>query len=498
MPQSVSKYATLILVCVLTLLNFGATNFQPSSGCEYWVAPSPIGNDGNKGTHENPWATLKYANESIPDDNCTVWFRPGTYFGESRLNRRYETQTHFKSLIPYQAVLKNNGAAVLISGATNITLEGFDIQHSGPGSTALLVAIDGSKNGWSEYVTLRNNIIHDSYNNDLLKIYNLARFVTIENNIFYNQGPPEEHMDVNSVTDVVIQDNIFFNDYEGSGRVNENKSKQFIVIKDSNGPEDGLLGSQRVTVRRNIFLNWEGQDDETFIQVGLDGKPYFEAIDVHIENNLLIGNSENQVGAAFGVRGAKNVYFVNNTVVGDLPSSTYAFWVTITEDNPRNQNIYFYNNIWSDFTGTMGEGLDEDTGKFSDGDPAFTENLVLNNNLYWNSENPIPDGDLVSPIPDDPQRFIDNPELATDQSDVVLPFWDGSAFLSGKETIRDEFIRLVKEYGVISFFSQAKNKADPTFAPSDDILGRPRQGYPDLGAYEYPFFFSHRCLFSRK
>ena len=84
------------------------------------------------------------------------------------------------------------------------------MRHSGPDSGRFVVVADRRNETWSEYVTFRNNIIHDSYNNDLLKIHNGARFFTIEGNIFYNQTASEQHMDVNGVTDVVIQDNIFF------------------------------------------------------------------------------------------------------------------------------------------------------------------------------------------------------------------------------------------------------------------------------------------------
>ena len=106
-------------------------------------------------------------------------------------------------------------------------------------------------------ITLRNNIFHDSYNNDLLKIVTGARFVTVEVNVFYNQGPTDEHIDVNSVTDVVIQGNIFFNDFAGSGREGT-ANHAFITIKDSDEGIDGLEGSERITVRGNVFLNWEG------------------------------------------------------------------------------------------------------------------------------------------------------------------------------------------------------------------------------------------------
>ncbi len=295
---------------------------DPHPACSYWVAPAPTGSDRNPGTYEKPWATLKHASDAVPDNFCTVWFLPGKYPGENRLNRRFTTPTTFKSVQPYRAELYAYSPPVIISGGVNITIEGFNIYHTGPGAEGMVVAVDHSDKGWAEFITLRNNLIHDSYDDDLLKIYSGVRYAVVQSNIFYNQGAPEEHIDVNSVADTIIEDNIFFNSFESSARTNTNQTKQFIVIKDSDGLNDGLLGSQNITVRRNVFLNWQGQSDETIIQVGLDGKPYLEAIRVRIENNLIIGNSPIQVGRSFGVRGAKDVAFVNNTVVGDLPPSS--------------------------------------------------------------------------------------------------------------------------------------------------------------------------------
>lgn len=452
--------------------------------CTYWVAPPPIGDDGNSGTENQPWATLDYAAKSVPDDSCTVWFKDGVYFGNHRLNRRFLTTTTFQAVNPFQAVLENNGSVVNISGGTNIMLEGFIFQHDGPGAAHLVVIIDGSDKGWAEMITLRNNIFRDSYNNDLLKLLDGVRFAVIENNVFYNQGPNDEHIDVNSVTDIVIQDNIFFNDFAGSGRPDPKDAKAYITVKDSNEGSDGLLGSERIAIRRNVFLNWQG-DAEPFLQIGNDGKPYYEAKEVWIENNLLIGNSSDDVNAVLAISGVRDIYFTNNTVAGDFPARAYAFRVDRKDQNPINRNIFFYNNIWSDPTGTMGAGPASSVNEFSDGDPAEVDNLMLDNNLYWNGGIPIPPGDMVSPLIDDPRPVVDNPLLSEDQSAIIIPRWNGVTFTSGAQTIRQEFLRLVMGYGQIPVESSAVDQADPCFSPAEDILGRTRPADTDIGAFEY-------------
>jgi hypothetical protein len=455
------------------------------SGCEYWVAPPLLGNDANPGTADAPWMTLEHASETAADNNCTIWFYDGNYFANQRINRRFTTPTTIKAINPYRAAFKHAGPVLSISGATNLTLEGFVLQHSSPAAAPLLVQVDGSHEGMAEGIVLRNNIFHDSFNNDLLKILSGARHVVVEGNVFYNQGPTDEHIDVNSVTDVVIQDNIFFNDFAGSGREVSQTSHSYITIKDSNEGVDGLEGSERITVRRNVFLNWEG-GRETFIQIGNDGKPFHEAKDIAIENNLFIGNSPNNAYAILGVRGARDVVFANNTAVGDYPSSAYAMWIALKDANPVNENIAFYNNIWSDPTGSMGSYHQEtDDNEFSKGNPLEVINAVLDNNLYWNGSSPVPGGDLFTPEVDDARALMTDPLLNIYQDAVVLPRWNGEAFLSGNGTIRQEFLRLVEAYGVFPPGSPAIGKGDPAHAPADDILGRARSATPELGAFEY-------------
>ncbi len=481
------RRVALLALCASALAATMALAFTGpamSAGCEYWVAPPPKGNIGNSGKAGEPWPTLLFAVEHAPDDHCTIWVEPGVYAGETHFVRRFKTETTLKAAEPYQVVLENAGKVLNFDGAKNIVIEGFRVRHTGPSDDPQIVKIDQADDHWSENIVLRNNIFHDSYNDDILKIFNGARFITVEGNIFFNQAPAEEHIDINSVTDITIQDNIFFNDFAGSDRPNDEETKSFITVKDSNGDEDGQIGSERIIIRRNIFLNYEG-GKETLIQIGNDGKPYYEAIDIRVENNLVIGNNRDHLYAGFGVRGARDVVFNNNTIVGDLPASSYGFWISLKDENPVNRDIHFFNNIWSDPAGTMGKEGSSADNRFSAGDPDETKGLLLDNNLYWNGGSKIPRGSVVSPLKDDPRPIDADPLLNADHDDLLLPRWDGSAFLSGRASIRAEFIRLVEQYASIPVDSPAIDAADSELAPVEDILGRPRIGAPDMGAYEY-------------
>lgn len=455
---------------------------QDALACEYWV--SPTGSNSNPGTSAQPWQSLDHASASIPDAGCTVWLKDGTYTGTNNLAERFSIPTTFKAVNPFKVILRASDVVVQFVGARNIILEGFEIRHTGSGAGALLVYMQRSSTAWTESIVIRNNILHDSYNNDLLKVGNGSRFVTVEGNVFYNQTGQDEHIDINSATDVIVRDNIFFNDFVGSGRSNLNNTGQFIVVKDSNGSSDGQSGSERVAIRRNLFLNWQGDVAYPVIQLGEDSQPFFEASDVQVENNLILGNAANDVRAAFGVRAARNVTFVNNTVVGNLPGRAYAVYFSLKGPNPKSQNIVFYNNIWADPTGTMGAEAAGGANEFSDGDPATVTGLTLSRNLYWNGGAAIPPGKVLSPLTHDAARVVANPLLNTDYTGLVLPRWMGTAFASGSTTIRQEFVRLVNAYGRLPANSPAAGQANAAYRPVDDILGNPRLSASSLGAFE--------------
>ncbi len=476
---------TLTLAVVVTCAGVAPATAQQT----FWVATS--GSDvPAAGTSAAPWATISYAIQRVPDGS-TILVRPGTYQGSVSLRGSFANGVVVRSEIPYQARLRHTGTVVTCFYGQGITLEGFDVAHSGPGAGALVIQIQDliGEPGGDERVSrivLRDNVLHDSFDNDILKINNGASHVTVTGNVFYNQTGSDEHIDVNSVTDVVIQDNVFFNDFAGSGRANGNDTGSFIVVKDSNGTDDTNLGSERITIRRNVFLNWQGSSGSYFVLIGEDGNPYYEARDVLVEGNLLLGNAPNVMRAAFGVKGARDVTFRHNTVAGDLPSLAYAMRLNREGSNLVNAGITLANNVWSDPTGTMGAESASATNDFSDTPPADTTTFLLWSNVYWNGGAALPSSasELVNPD-DDGAATVGDPLLAS-QSGLVLPRWvpDQGRFADGSARIRRVFKRLVKQYGRPSAGSAVVGAADPDHAPTKDILRKRRDVSPDAGAFE--------------
>jgi hypothetical protein len=449
-------------------------------GQVYFVAAN--GNDSSgDGSVGKPWATIGKAVVTAAD-GATVLVKAGTYNGRVRLDRAFAKGLVIRSEQPYRARLRHNEPVVTVYQGQGITLEGFDIAHIGSGATPLVIQIQNLRddNDYVQRITLRNNVIHDSYNNDLVKLNNGAGKVVFERNLFYNQAGSDEHIDINSVTDVVVQDNIFMNDFTGSGRRNNGETSAYVVIKDSNGADGRVLGTRGVQVRRNVFLNWQGSPGYNFVLIGEDGTANHEASDILIENNLMLGNSSQPMRAAFGVKGSKEITFRHNTVAGNLPSAAYAMRLNREGSNPRLEKISFFNNIWSDPTGTM-----ED---FSDTPPADTASFTLRNNLYWNGgqEFPADQGELVK-ISDDAAAVKGDPRLGAQQG-LALPRWNEQTgkLGDGSSTICEAFENLVTRYGTPAAGSAALNVGDAAQAPRDDILGRARAAKPDLGAVEVP------------
>lgn len=445
------------------------------TGPIFYVAEDGSDEDAD-GSEASPWASIGFAVRQLPD-NATLLVGPGTYNGRIRLDSIFESGITIRSEPAYQAHLRHDATVVTVFEGQGITLSGFDISHDGEGAGPLIVHIDATGSPVRR-ITLRNNILHDSYNNDIVKINGGAREIVVERNVFYNQEGSDEHIDINGVVDVVVQDNVFFNDFEASGRTNGEDTSSFVVIKDSNGSENGIEGAENIQVRRNVFLNWQGSAGTNFVLVGEDGNPFHEGVNINIENNLLVGNSDVAVRAPLGIKGGRDIRFVHNTIVGDMPGDAFAFRFNQEGSNPTNQNISIYNNIWSDPTGTMDD--------FSDTPNGETENFVLDNNLYWNGGSEIPDSgnsDLINPS-DDGAAINGDPQLPTLAG--TLPTWNAGAnqFADGSGDTCSAFKTLVERFAIPATGSPAIGAARTDQSPSTDILGTARSGATSVGAYE--------------
>jgi hypothetical protein len=407
------------------------------------------------GSAAMPWASITHALDNVVDGSI-ILVRPGTYSGRIRARGTFAEGVTVRSEVPYQALLRNNDRVITDArGCEGIGIEGFVIARSGPGSAALVGHVDNGGDQSVSRITLRDNVMHDSYNNDVLKINNAARDITVQGNMFYNQTGSDEHIDINSVDNVVVEDNVFFNDFAGSGRSNGNNTSNYIVIKDSNQADDDFTGSRNITLRRNVFLHWEGSTGSNLVLVGEDGQSFFEAFDVLIENNLLLGDSANTMRSAFGVKGARDITFRNNTVVGDLPALAFAMRLNNEGNNPPNENIHFFNNIWSDPTGTMGSS-GAGANDFSDTPPGETASFIMAHNLYWNAGQPIPSdpGETVN-FTDDADRVVSDPLLSVPET-VVLPRLSGSTgeFADGSLSVRQVQMQLAQLYASVEAAAQ--------------------------------------------
>jgi hypothetical protein len=476
-----STLRTSLGVAVLAL-GLQAATWGRAGALTRWVATNGSDTTGD-GTVLRPWATITHALDAVEDGDL-VLVRAGTYTGRVELRGTFANGVVVRSETPYGARLRRNGTVVICFYGQGIALEGFDIAHADSAAPLVMQIQDlrGAPGGGDRVsrITIRDNVIHDSRDNDLLKVNNGASDILVAGNMFYNQTGSDEHIDVNSVTNVIVQDNVFFNDFEGSGRLNGNDTSSYIVVKDSNGSSDGLLGSRDITIRRNVFLHWQGSTGANFVLIGEDGMAYHEAQGVLVENNLMLGDSPHEMRAPFGVKGGRDITFRNNTVCGNLPSGAFAMRLNVEGQNPANEAIAFVQNLWADPTTTM---LD-----FSDTPPGETLTFTINRNLYWNGGTAIPvnGADLIN-FSNDAQRVVGDPRLPI-QTGLVLPRWQEASgrFADGSATIRDVFTSLVERYGKPAAGSAAIDAGSSQTAAADDILGRlrPTAQSPDLGAYE--------------
>ncbi len=435
----------------------------PGSALEFYV--STTGDDSNDGSAGAPWATISHALDQVPAaGDATIWVAPGTY-GAVDASTDYATDVRVVATIPYRAHITSPQNPVLDIGSENVSFEGFEISGQATASDSSGMIYLYRAHGSS----LRNNVMHDSYDNDLMRVLR-SDDVVIAGNILYNTGPGEHTIDVNGGSQrTIIEDNIFFSDLAGSGRSGSSDALAFIVVKFSGG--DQTTG--QTVIRRNVFTHYEGRHQA--LKIGADGESYFEAVDVTIENNLfhLVGPP---VDGAFEVVDAQGVTFRANTFVGDDTDDPFAGWVGTRDGSPPSEDVDFWGNIFASPSGNMQDGLIESPA-------ALVTSGAISHNLYWNGGQPIPEiaGDRFN-YTNDADRVVADPDIPVQP--VTLPRWTGTGFAGGYDTIRAAFVGYVDTHATPRGPSPAADVGYPG-APAVDILGNPRSGASDLGAVEF-------------
>ncbi|MGA2496890.1 MAG: hypothetical protein ABSH20_04070 [Tepidisphaeraceae bacterium] len=480
--DAVAMPAGFRLICCLMLL----ASAQLALAGTWYVAPNGDDSAGD-GSAAHPWKTIRHATARAPDEQPTILLRDGLYADGQSATRAFTRTCVVRAENPYRARLSPAAGqirALSCYGGANITFQGLEICGSGEGKGEYLVHVCMPT---AHHLIFQDCIIHDGYGNDMVKINDGAHDIGFRRCVFYNPTDHEgdQHLDINTVTDIVIEDSILFDDYAGSQRVGAHKGQGFIVIKNSGSTPDVTC---RIAVRRCIFLNFDGRPDQAFLLLGEDGKPFYEAQKVTIENNLFIHNSPIRTWGTLLLKGGlRDISVRANTVVGHPAvkySGAFAAVCLCIGKNPPMSDIRLCNNIWCDDTGQMPRLTISGSKTFAAGSQP-----AMQNNLYWNGGKPIPTETSDTLVPErDSRKVLADPRLPTFDAvnGLVPPRWDAAKgqFVSGQKTIGGEFEHLVLRYAVPAAGSPALGAADPATMPADDILGTPRGDSPDIGCYQ--------------
>ena len=468
--------------------------FLPSNSlaATYYVATN--GSNSNNGSTSAPWQTISHALRQVTGGDEIV-VRAGVYNGGTSTSRNFSDWVTVRAEQPYHVKLTNIQGGDLrtifslyTKRSAKLIIEGFIFSNIISSYSCpyrhpyYLVHFQDA-----EDVILRNNILFGNNGpggcNELLKINRggdpyYPKNIFIQGNLFYDPANAGGADIIDSVRpgEMDIFENIFF-------ARNAPNAQSFITLKTETlaAPLGITPRSPRYKIYKNVFLNWDGKTDQAFIQLGEDGYAQPMITDALIENNLMIGNSTRGMAGVIQLKGPRNITVRANTIVGDFRnSSSFGFRIGPEGSNPQVRDIFIYNNIWSDPTGTMGNRF---INNFGD---VLTSSILLNNNLFWNAGNALPTTETPPPSAD-PNLIVADPRLEADQSGIVLPVYDEARhrFPSGSTSIRAEFERLVRTYGAIPENSGAVDRANASQMPAEDILGNPRGSRPDVGAYEF-------------
>ncbi|GGB08782.1 hypothetical protein GCM10007414_22780 [Agarivorans gilvus] len=307
-----------------------------------WVVNGSYKGTVETGSYESPFSTINSAlKKARPGDE--IWIEPGIYEEHVRIRTPRIT---LRSTELHQAKITQpiNNKKQQQTIRIDYTASGtrlIDLDISGGYFYAISMHVSW-KGGWQDGVSkviLSRNLIHGS-GRDAIKINPYVWDVLIERNHIFNSGLRDpknaEGIDAVNAHGITIQDNYF-----------QNTATNSVYVKG---------GSSDVLIQRNFVVN----AGVAGILAGFDTSPeffdkkrnpkMFEARNVRIENNVVIGSN----GAGIGVYSGENININNNTVLNAAKSyhSPIYFGLSFQDKDPEakrspSRNVSIYNNIFS-------------------------------------------------------------------------------------------------------------------------------------------------------
>jgi hypothetical protein len=157
----------LLGVTVWAIATRGAGTPSTTEGSGYWVATD--GDDAGPGTHDEPWATLQHAADTVRP-GATVYVREGVY--EQQLDVRVSgapgRPVTFAAALGERVVLDGSSlevpagqsAMIAIDGGRYLTIRGFEItgyRSDASGHVPIGILVTGA----ADHVRLVDNLVHD-------------------------------------------------------------------------------------------------------------------------------------------------------------------------------------------------------------------------------------------------------------------------------------------------------------------------------------------------
>ena len=359
----IKSFYRIISITTLIVMLFGSYFIVKAASTQsYYVSAS--GSDNNPGTLTSPFKTITKA-LSIALAGDTIYVRGGTYPG-FEITKSNVTIAGYNNEMP----LINGGVGIKISGASHVTVQGFEVVGATGNWTGAIMSASGN------YNVIQGNKVHDNiesgmagiliedgsynqvlhndvYNNNFvgIRIYGSSTSVMNGNEIGFNishdqtlSGGDSDGIDIDAPisTGSYIHDNIVYGNAD-DGIDTWNSSNNLIV--------------------RNIAYNQNGVGDGNgFKMGGWTGS-------VAGGNNTVIGNvSYNNKTTGFTTNGGYGSKYYNNVAYNN---GTYGFddgWRSFSCSVSTCPSVYI-NNI----------GYDNVQGNFA----AYIYTAVSHNNIWY-------------------------------------------------------------------------------------------------------------------